>query len=91
MQYRVELSHKAEKEFSRLDKPVQRFLLNKLRLLEASSNPLANAAKLVNTKNLYRHRFGDYRVIFTLEKGGTIVILLVLKVAHRKEIYQSLQ
>ncbi|MCC7432692.1 type II toxin-antitoxin system RelE/ParE family toxin [Candidatus Peregrinibacteria bacterium] len=86
--YRLELSLKAEKQLSKMDKSVQLFLLEKLEQLEKSPTPLQNAAKLVNSKNLYRHRFGDYRVIFTLEKDGKIGILLVLKIAHRREVYR---
>lgn len=86
--YRIEFSKKAEKEFSTFDKSIQQFIYQKLVELEKSENPLRNAAKLVNFDNLYRHRFGDYRIIFSVEKDGKISILLILKVAHRKQAYQ---
>lgn len=90
MIYRIELTKKAEKDFAALDKPVRQFLLEKLQTLEQSPTPLANAAKLINTNNFYRHRFGDYRVIFTIEQNGILVVLLILKIAHRKDIYKDL-
>ena len=37
------------------------------------------------TDNLYRLRVGDYRVIY--EKRNNELIILVLQVGHRKEIY----
>ena len=86
--YRIELSKRAEKDFARLDKSIQKMLFQKLSDLEKSADPLKNSAKLVNYKNHYRHRFGDYRVIFTIEADGQICILLILKVAHRKDIYK---
>ena len=30
---------------------------------------------------------GDYRAIFDLDKDGNIVILLILRIKHRKEVY----
>jgi mRNA interferase RelE/StbE len=88
--YKLEFSRRAERDFSKLDKPTQRFIWEKLSTLEKSKDPLRNSAKLVNFNNYYRHRFGDYRVIFTLEKNGKIAILLILRIGHRKEIYNQL-
>lgn len=85
--YQVSLSTQAEKQLSKMDRSIQLFLLDKLSGLEKVEDPLKNAAKLVNTKNLYRHRFGDYRVIFCLEKDGSMGILLILRVGHRRDIY----
>lgn len=90
IKYKLEFSRRAERDFSKLDKPVQKFIWEKLSALEKSKNPLMDSAKLVNFSNYYRHRFGDYRVIFTVEKNGKIAILLILKIGHRKEIYKQL-
>ncbi|MBP9779036.1 type II toxin-antitoxin system RelE/ParE family toxin [Candidatus Gracilibacteria bacterium] len=35
--------------------------------------------------NLYRLRVGDYRIVY--EKRGDELIILILKVGHRKDIY----
>lgn len=36
----------------------------------------------------YRFRVGDYRIIFRVEKNGSITILLILRIQHRREIYR---
>ena len=89
--FKVELSAKAEKDFASLDNVIQKHLFKKFSELENLENPLKYSAKLVGFKNYYRHRFGDYRIIFTTEKNGKIVILLILKIAHRKDIYKDLK
>ena len=42
--------------------------------------------KLKGTDNIYRIRIGDYRMLFE-KQGNQVIILLV--VAHRKEIYKK--
>ncbi|MEK7102456.1 MAG: type II toxin-antitoxin system RelE/ParE family toxin [Patescibacteria group bacterium] len=37
---------------------------------------------------MYRFRIGDYRVVFTANKEGNLVILLILRIAHRREVYR---
>jgi mRNA interferase RelE/StbE len=44
--------------------------------------------KLVGMENLYRLRVGDYRVVYTLD--DTILLILVVKIAHRKDVYKNL-
>ena len=85
--YQIEFSRGAEKDFLKLDKAVQRFLWEKLAAVEKIDNPLKSAAKLVNQGDLWRWRFGDWRVIFGVNRQGKLVILVVLKVGHRREVY----
>jgi mRNA interferase RelE/StbE len=47
---------------------------------------IPNLKKLKGADNIYRIRVGDYRVLFE-RQGDQIVILLV--VAHRKNIYKG--
>jgi mRNA interferase RelE/StbE len=39
-----------------------------------------------NKKNYYRIRIGDYRIIYSVEKDGRIIIILVVR--HRKDVYK---
>ena len=41
--------------------------------------------KLIGTDDLYRIRVGDYRVIYMVKDD--ILLVLVVRVAHRKEAY----
>jgi len=55
------------------------------KVMELCKDQAGKSRKLVNTKiGGYRHRIGDYRVVFDLA-GSKVVIL---KVGHRREIYR---
>ncbi|MBP6881235.1 MAG: hypothetical protein KBC35_01275 [Candidatus Pacebacteria bacterium] len=36
----------------------------------------------------YRYRIGDYRAIFSVAADGTITLLTILSVKHRKDVYR---
>lgn len=40
-----------------------------------------------NLKGLYRYRFGDYRIIYEIKESE--LLMLVIRVAHRKEVYDK--
>ncbi len=44
--------------------------------------------KLIPSKNFYRIRAGNYRVIYMVLNDQ--LIILVVKIGHRREIYQKL-
>lgn len=46
------------------------------------------AAKLVGTRDRWRVRAGDHRVIYQIDDG--ILTVLVIRVAHRREVYRDL-
>lgn len=76
--------------FASLDRSLQRRILQKLRCFETSQNPLHFAKKLQGT-NFYRFRIGDYLLIIVPKEKQTMIILLILKIGHRREIYNDLQ
>jgi len=52
------------------------------------SKPLENARKLSGVfYGLYRYRIGNYRAIFEYKDNNTLIIINILKIKHRKEIY----
>jgi mRNA interferase RelE/StbE len=84
MAFEVNFSERAAKEFKKLDKQVQKRIIEKPTEYAATEN-LSEAKKLVNSAlGQWRYRIGDYRIIFDLS-GKEIQ---VLKVAHRSEIYE---
>lgn len=85
--FQIVFSITGKKYLKKLDKSVQRWLLQKLEAAITSDDPMFGTAKLVNYKNIYRYRFGDYRVILAKEDNGELIILLILKVAHRRDVY----
>lgn len=81
----VVLSHEADKALSALPRQMQ------VRVIEAldklAFDPMGAAGvKALQGRDAYRLRVGDYRVIYEIE-GGALVVL-VLRVAHRREVYR---
>jgi mRNA interferase RelE/StbE len=53
-----------------------------------SQNPfseLLNVKKLKGSEGVFRFRLGDYRVLYEVRKERLIV--LVIKIGHRREVY----
>jgi mRNA interferase RelE/StbE len=50
--------------------------------------PDANVKKLVGHEDRYRLRVGDYRVIYEVSDGQ--LIILIVGVGHRREIYRAM-
>ena len=87
MKYKVVFSEKARKDLKKLDKHIAALILGWLeKNIEGSTNPRIHGKGLVgNMSGQWRYRIGDYRVICEIQDDE--VIVLVLEVGHRREIY----
>lgn len=88
MAWSVELSETADRELSKLDaqhsKRIFKFLLR-----VASLDDPRNLGEALHGSRLgefWKYRVGDYRLICKIEDDRLIV--LVLRVGHRREIYR---
>lgn len=84
---RVEYSSDAAKDIAAFGKKTTKRIMDKIDWFASQSDPLEFAEPLQDPRKLYRFRIGSYRAIFTLRKGE-VIILLVLAVKDRKEIYR---
>lgn len=88
MAWTIEFDKKAKKEFTNLDKAIQKQINKFLLKLEKSSNPRQFGEALKGTfGSFWRYRVGDYRLICSIEDN--ILTVLVLRVRHRKEVYKK--
>ncbi len=87
MAWTVEISSCAEKQLKKLDRPVQRRLLDWLdERINGCKNPRHFGEPLRGDLNgLWRYRIGTYRVICRIEAEHLVV--LALAIGHRREIY----
>ncbi len=85
--YQVEYSERAVKQLRKLDKGTQKIILNWIgKNLVNCSNPRLKGKGLVgNHSGKWRYRIGDYRIITKIQDDK--VIILVLEIGHRKNIY----
>jgi mRNA interferase RelE/StbE len=77
-------THEAARQFLALSTEVQDRIEAKLDQLAMNPSALTNQIKPLKGVKALRLRVGDYRVIFT-DEG---VILMILKVGHRRDIYE---
>ncbi len=84
--YKIEFLKTAEKEFYKLPKEIQKRIAKKLESLKI--NPYSSTVKaLKNGQGSLRFRVGDYRIIYRVETD--VLVILVIKVGHRKNIYRN--
>lgn len=86
--YQFLLESGAKSDFEALPHLLQQRIFSKLRFFERSKSPLSFAKKLYGYENIYRFRIGDYRLIVTPKDKGVLVILLILKIGHRRDVYE---
>ena len=84
MTYGIQWRPRARKAFLSLDKPVRRRIGEAVDALAADPRPAA-AKMITGAHGVLRIRVGDYRVLYTIDEGQLIV--LVLDAGHRGEIY----
>lgn len=64
-------------------------ILKKIAFFASQKNPSRFAKKLKDfALGEYRFRIGDYRVLFDVDHKGNIFILMILRIKHRKDIYE---
>lgn len=89
MAYNVELSESAARELGKLDasqaKRILKFLHQRVAKLD-DPRSIGEALHGSRLGEFWKYRVGDYRLICKLEDDRLIV--LVLRVGHRKEIYR---
>lgn len=89
MTWNIEWDDRARKELRKLDSYIQKEILSYLRTrILGSNNPRVFGQNLTGNKaGLWRYRVGNYRIISRIEDDTLVV--LVLSVGHRKEIYEN--
>lgn len=85
MVYRVELQPAALRDLNRLSRETQS-------RIRAAVDPLADTPrppggdKLAAQDNRYRVRVGDHRIVYQIPDA--VLLVLVVRVAHRREVYR---
>lgn len=89
MEYSIQLTEHAERDLSKLGLSVAKRITNKLKQIRASENPMFFAKALTGElKGFYRFRIGDDRAVFRQNSDGSLIILLILRIKHRKKVYE---
>jgi mRNA interferase RelE/StbE len=88
MHYQVEYTQRAIDDLADLPRVIAKRIYKKINWFAVQTKPL-NFAKALNNFELgkYRFRIGDYRIVFDVDVTGTVTILMILRIKHRKEVY----
>ncbi len=84
-EYRIEVSATAERQIRKLSERDQHRVINVIRQLGVEPRP-RGCRKLQTYDDIYRVRTGVFRILYSVEDGR--LLILVLKVGHRKGIYR---
>ena len=87
MKYRVEFKRSAAKALKKIPKSDQKRIADKIDDLSENLPDLATT-KMKGDNPFHRIRVGDYRIIYEIH--GEILVIMVLKIGHLKEVYRRL-
>jgi mRNA interferase RelE/StbE len=85
--YRIEFASSAARQFRQLPSDVQRRLAPDIDALSLEPRP-AGSRKLVTDEELWRVRVGPYRIVYAVEDG--LLLVLVVKLGHRRDVYRGI-
>jgi mRNA interferase RelE/StbE len=88
MSFVVRVTPGAQKQIRKLDPQVARRIRSFLEdTLQGIQNPRVLGKPLVD-QDFWRYRVGDYRILVSIQDNE--LLILVVAIAHRREIYRDL-
>jgi mRNA interferase RelE/StbE len=85
---RIEVSATAEKQIRKLRREDQIRVLRAIQPLATEPTP-AGSRKVRGYDDVFRIRVGTFRILYRV--AGRRLVIIILKVGHRREIYRSLR
>ena len=83
--YRIEVSSTAERQLRKLDHDSRVRVLRAIQSLASDPQP-PGCRKLQGYDDVFRIRAGHFRILYSID--GRRVIVTVLKVGHRRDVYR---
>lgn len=74
----------SEKDILKIEKKLSIKIADKIKLL--SNYPYGLSSEKLEGGKGYRIRIGDYRVVYTIDKGSKTIT--IIRIRHRKEVYR---
>lgn len=87
MKYRIEFKRSAAKALKKIPQSDQKRIAANIDSL-SENLPDSATTKMKGDNPFHRIRVGDYRIIYEIH--GDILLIMVLKIGHRKEVYRHL-
>ncbi len=87
MKYRIEVKGSAAKALKKIPKPDRKRISEKIDDL-AENLPNQNITKMKGNNPFHKTRVGDYRIVYEIQDD--VLLILIIKIGHRKDIYRNL-
>ena len=84
--YRIDFKPSAEKSLTKLPTGLQKRIVRAVELLAENPRP-HGVVKMEGDENLWRIRVGDFRVVYEIH--DSVLLVMVLRVGHRREVYRG--
>lgn len=85
--YKIHIAESAKKALSKIPKKDREKIEETISFLEVNPRPFGHIKLKSSSKtSLYRIRYGDYRVVYSIK--DEVLLILVLEIGNRKEIYR---
>ena len=87
MSYRIEVKKSAAKALKKIPKADRKRIVNKIDSF-AESRPNPDTTKINGNNPFHKVRVGDYRIVYEIQEE--VLLILIVKIGHRKDIYRNL-
>jgi len=87
LSYRIAVKRSAAKALKKIPKPDRKRIVEKIDSL-AENLPHQDTTKMKGNNPFHKVRTGDYRIIYEIQEN--VLVILIVKIGHRKDIYRNL-
>ena len=87
MTYSIQWHEEAINDLKNIDRQRRKKIIARVKDY-LSKDPISLGKPLKEIfKGLYRYRYGSYRIIYAIDRGS--VVILILRIADRKDVYED--
>ena len=87
MTYSIQWHEEAINDLKNIDRQTRKKIIARVKDY-LSKDPISLGKPLQEIfKGLYRYRYGSYRIIYAIDRGS--VVILILRIADRKDVYED--
>ena len=87
MTYSIQWHEEAINDLKNIDRQTRKKIIARVKDY-LSKDPISLGKPLQGIfKGLYRYRYGSYRIIYAIDRGS--VVILILRIADRKDVYED--
>jgi mRNA interferase RelE/StbE len=84
--YEIVIGLSVSKDLKKVPMTTRKVIVGRIHNLGLNPRPVGTT-KLQGSDDLYRIRYGDYRIIYRIEKARLVVV--IIKIGHRKDVYRT--